>query len=387
MAFYLDIADNGDLLISDLTKNQMVIYGRGHAVTLGAADIARAERATVTSGVPLSGPLAPKVSVTVGAPVAEQIVEMFVDEGSAVRREQPIARFRDDVLRASAASARAEVATTRMAVAIAVAESTRAAALFREGAIARRDHDNALLATESARARFALAEAQAASADDRLETATLKAPVSGVVSELHAQAGDRVDFGKPVISIVDNRVLELEASVEAQWLRELRIGRLVRLTLSQGGGDTIMGRIARINPSADPATRQVRIYVDVPNGAGRLVGGLFVSGRAEVAQARDVVTVPAAAVRREGERQETVVYVVARQIVARRPVTVGLRDAERGLVEIRRGLEPGEVVIVGPVENLADGMRVEFAGQGPDSSRSGGQGDAPTPGRSDPPRN
>ena len=331
-------------------------------VTLGAADIARAERATLTSGVPLSGPLSPKVSVTVGAPLAEQIVEMFVDEGSAVQRGQPIARFRDDVLRASAASARAEVATTRMAVAVAVAESTRAEALFREGAIARRDHDNALLATESARARFALAEAQAASAEDRLETATLKAPVGGIVSALHAQAGDRVDNGKPVLSIVDNRVLELEASVEAQWLRELRIGRTVWLTVSQAGGDTITGRIARINPSADPATRQVRLYVDVPNGAGRLVGGLFVSGHAVVAEARDVVTVPPAAVRSEGERQETVVYVVARQIVARRPVTVGLRDTERGLVEIKSGLEPGEVVIVGPIENVADGMRVELAG-------------------------
>ncbi len=336
------------------------------AVTLGAADIARAERATLTSGVPLSGPLVPKVSVTVGAPIAEQIVEMFVDEGSAVRRGQPIARFRDDVLRASAASARAEVATARMAVAVAVAESTRAEVLFHEGAIARRDHDNALLATESARARFALAEAQAASAEDRLETATLKAPVSGIVSALHAQAGDRVDNGKPVLSIVDNRVLELEASVEAQWLRELRIGRAVRLTLSQGGGggvaDTITGRIARINPSADPATRQVRLYVDVPNQAGRLVGGLFVSGRAVVAEVHDVVAVLPAAVRTEGERQETVVYVVERQIVARRPVTVGVRDAERGLVEITSGLAPGDVVIVGPIEHLADGMRVEIAG-------------------------
>ncbi len=330
------------------------------AVTLGSADVAQAGRATVTSGVPLSGPLAPKVSVTVGAPLAEQVLDVYVDEGQAVERGQPVARFRDDVLRAAAASARAEVATSRMGVAVAVAESTRAEALFREGAIARRDHDNAMLATESARARFALAEAQAASASDRLETATLRAPVAGVVSEVHAQAGDRVDFGKPVVSLVDNRVLQLEASVEAQWLRELRVGRAVTLTVSQLPGDTITGRVARINPSADPATRQVRIYVDVPNRAGRLVGGLFVSGRAVVAEARDVVTVPPAAVRTEGERQETVVYVVERQIVSRRLVTVGIRDAARGLVEITSGLAPGAVVIVGPVENLTDGMRVDM---------------------------
>lgn len=331
------------------------------AITLGADDVTHAVRATVTSGVPLSGPLSPKVKVDVGAPLAEQITAMLVDEGTRVTAGQPVARFRDDVLRAAAASARAEVATTRMAVAVAVADSTRAEALFREGAISRRDHDNAMLATESARARFALAEAQAASAEDRLETATLKAPVSGVISARHAQAGDRVDFGKPVVSIVDTRVLELEASVEAQWLRELRVGRAVQLTMSQLPGDTITGRIARINPTADPATRQVRVYVDVPNGSGRLVGGLFVSGQAIVSEARNVVTVPVNAVRVEGAEAATFVYVVASDVVSRRPVTTGLRDAGRGVVEIRSGVAAGEAVVVGSVEELSDGSRVQIA--------------------------
>jgi RND family efflux transporter MFP subunit len=274
-----------------------------------------------------------------------------------------VARFRDDVLRAAAASATADVATARMAVAVAVAESSRAEALFREGAIARRDHENALLATESARARFALAEAQAASAADRLATATVRAPVGGVVSVRHVQTGDRADFNAPVVSIVDNGVLQLEASVEAQWLRELRVGRPVRLTVSQLPGDTIMGRIARINPTADPATRQVRIYVDVPNGHGRLVGGLFVSGFAVIAEARDAVAVPQAAVRTEGVDQATVIYVVAGGRVARRPVTVGLRDPVRGFVQITHGIAAGDTVVVGPVDALGEGTRIEIAGR------------------------
>lgn len=335
------------------------------AATLGVSDIATAARATVREGVPLSGPLEPKVMVTVGAPVAEQLVEMFVDEGDAVVRGQAIARFRDDVLRANAASSRADVANVRMAVQLAAAESTRAVALFGEGAISRRDHDNALLATESARARLALAEAQAAGAADRLETATLKAPVSGVVSHRHIQAGDRVDFGKPVLDIVDTRVLQLAASVEAQWLRELRVGRRVTLTLAQQDGDTITGRIARINPTADPATRQVRIYVDVPNGNRRLVGGLFVSGRAVVSEAHDVVTVPRVAVRYEGLERAPVVYVIANDLVARRPVTVGLEDPDRGLTQILSGVSDGETVVVGPVDGLADGTRVTVAGRTP----------------------
>lgn len=331
------------------------------ALTLGDRDVAIATRATLVGGVPLSGPLAPKVSVTVGAPIAEQIVEMFVNEGDAVERGQPLARFRDDVLRASAASARADLANARMGVTLAAAESSRAEALFHEGAIARRDHDNAMLAVEAARARQALAEAQTASAADRLETATLKSPVGGVVSQRFAQAGDRVDFGKPVLAIVDNRVLQLEASVEAQWLRELRIGRVVTLTVSGIPGDTLIGRIARINPSADPATRQVRIYVDVPNPGGRLVGGLFVSGRAVVSEVRNALVVPVAAVRREGTNQDAVMYIVTGDKIARRPVVLGLADSDRGLVEIKSGIALGDTVVVGPVENLAEGTRIEIA--------------------------
>jgi len=334
------------------------------AVTLGDRDVARAARATLVGGVPLSGPLAPKVSVTVGAPIAEQVVQMFVDVGDPVRQGQPLARFRDDVLRAAAASATADVANARMAATVAAAESSRAEALFAEGAIARRDHDNAMLGVEAARARLTLAQSQAASASDRLETATLTAPVNGVVSQRFAQAGDRVDFGKPVVTIVDNSVLELEAAVEARWLPVLAVGRPVSLTVSQVPGDTIVGRIARINPMADPATRQVRLYVDVANRGGRLVGGLFVSGRILVSQARDVVAVPQAAVRTEGAAQEIVIYVVTGDRVARRPVVVGLADPDRGLVEITSGVAAGDTVVVGPVDGLVDGTRITIARTG-----------------------
>ncbi len=331
------------------------------AVTLGAADVATAARTTLTGGVPLSGPLTPKVNVTVGSPIAEQITAMLVSEGDPVQQGQPIAQFRDDVLRAAAASAAADVANARMAVNLAVAESARADALYREGAIAKRDHDNAVLAAEASRARQALAEAQLASANDRLETATLKSPVTGIVSQRFAQAGDRVDFGKPVLAIVDNSVLQLEASVEAQWLPQLRVGRPVRLTVAGMDGDTLTGHIARINPTADPATRQVRLYVDVPNGARRLVGGLFVSGEAVVNESRDAVAVPQAAVRREGTAQETVVYVVNQGKIARRPVRTGIIDTGTGLVEVRSGLAAGDTVVVGPIEGLAEGTRVDVA--------------------------
>jgi len=324
---------------------------------LGASDVAAVVTASLREGVPISGALLAKVNITVGAPLAEQVAEMFVDEGVPVRRGQPLVRFRDEVLRAAAASAQAEVTRAQLAVRIAGADSARAEALLREGAIAPRDYDNALVGLEAARAQVALSQAQAASANDRLESATLRAPASGVVSERHVQAGDRVDFGAPVVNIVDTRVLQLEASVPAQALPALRVGREV--TLVTTSGDAVTGRIARINPTADPATRQVRLYVDVANGEGRLVGGLYVSGRAIVREVRDAVALPRRAVRVEGDDRATVVYAVRGGVIAKVPVQLGVEDAEQGLVQVVSGLAAGDLVVVGPVEGLADGTRVQ----------------------------
>lgn len=337
--------------------------GAAGTITIGAADVATAARADLQSGVPVSGSLEPKVNMTVGAPMAEQIVETYVEEGQRVEQGQPLVRFKDEVVRAGANSARADVTTQRMQVSIAVAESTRAENLLREGAISPRDRDNAILGLNAARARQALSEAQLASAEDRLATSTLRAPAAGVVSKRYAQAGDRVDMGKPVVDIVDTRVLQLTASVPVEYVGDLRVGRPVSLRASQLDSTRLTGRISRINPTADDATRQLRVYVDIPNGAGRLVGGMFVSGRVLLREAPNAVAVPRTAVRLEGDARTPVVYVIAGGKVHRRVVGVGVVDEEQGLQQITAGIQPGDLVVVGPVEGLTDGAAAEVEGR------------------------
>ena len=330
--------------------------------TLNAADVAVAQRANLRTGIPLSGALEPKVRVTVGAPMAEQLVEMYVNEGDRVDSGQRLAKFKDQVLQAAAAYANADVASQRLNVRVAEAESARAVALFTEGAIAQRDRDNALAALEGAHARLSLAVSQAANAEDRLRSAVLTAPAAGVISKRFAQAGDRIDNGKPVFELVDTRVLQLSASVPTEWLPELKIGRVVSLTVAQMDSAPVSGRISRINPTADPATRQIQIYVDVPNPREALVGGLFVSGRVVTKEVAHAVAVPRAAVRYEGEDRTPTVYVVTAGRLARRAVGVGIADDDAGLVEITRAVTAGDTVVIGPIEGLAEGTLVAIGG-------------------------
>jgi len=352
------------------TAGQALAEVAPNTATLNATDVAVARRATLRSGIPLSGALEAKVKITVGAPLAEQLIEMYVNEGDRVQQGQPLARFKDQVLQAAATYARADVQTQRMTVRMAEAESARAVALFAEGAIAQRDRDNALVALEAARSRLSLSESQASNSEDRLKSATLTAPAAGVISKRYAQAGDRVDNGKPVLELVDTRVLQLAASVPTEWLPELRIGRLVSLTIAQLDSSHVSGQIARINPTADPATRQIQIYVDVPNPRETLVGGLFASGRVVTHEVRDAVAVPREAVRYEGEERTPYVYAVSSGKIARRRVAVGVADDDLSLVEITSGVAAGDTVIIGPIEGLADGTPVEIGG----GSRAGARG-------------
>jgi membrane fusion protein, multidrug efflux system len=189
----------------------------------------------------------------------------------------------------------------------------------------------------------------------------LTAPAAGVISKRYAQAGDRVDNGKPVLEIVDTRVLQLSASVPTEWLADLKIGRPVSLAVAQLGSAQVSGRISRINPTADPATRQIQIYVDVPNPRETLVGGLFVSGRVVTREAPRAVAVPRPAVRYEGEARTPYVYVVSGGKIARRQVVVGISDDDAGLVEMSAAVTVGDTVVIGPIEGLGDGTPVAVA--------------------------
>jgi RND family efflux transporter MFP subunit len=135
----------------------------------------------------------------------------------------------------------------------------------------------------------------------------------------------------------------------------------VTLRAAQLDSTPITGRISRINPTADEATRQVRIYVDIPNGAGRLMGGIFVSGWVLLREVEGIA-VPRTAVRYEGDARTPVVYTVAGGTVHRRVVGVGVADEERGLTQITSGVQAGDGVVVGPVEGLSDGVPVEVLG-------------------------
>lgn len=309
---------------------------------LSPADVVTAEVTDLAAGVPVSGTLEPAVDIRITAPVGDVLDAVPVREGEAVAQGQVLARFRADAIEPAAVSAEA-------ALAVAAADRERHQNLYREGAVSKRD-------LEAAEAQWRSAEAQASAARKRLAESVVRAPVAGVIAERHVEAGTRRDVGDPMFRLVNTRTLEFEATVPGEHAAAVRRGAPVRLVVSGWAGKAIEGVIARVNAAADPATRQVKLYVSVPNPGGALVGGLYATGTVVTARAAQALAVPLAAVHGAGD--SLWVMVVEDGRLARKPVRTGVRDEVRELVQVTAGLAPGAAVVRAPVEGLAPGAAV-----------------------------
>lgn len=327
-------------------------------IVLGPADTAVVVQGPVVSGPALSGTLVATDQATVRAQLGGTVLETYAEPGERVERGEVLARLDTAALQDALISARSAVTTARSQVALAEREEERQRALVEAGAVARRNVETAQQQTVVANAQLAQASAQLAQAQEQLGNTRVTSPFTGVISEKPFSTGDVVQPGTALYTIVDPSSLELEAAVPAEQLGTLHIGAPVTFTVNGVASREFEGRVTRINPSVDPATRQVRVYAEIPNTDGALVAGLFAEGRIAT-QMREGLTVPTDAIERS--MQQPALLVVREGKVQRVAVLLGLRDEQAQRVEVRRGVRAGEVVLVGAAQEITPGTPVRVA--------------------------
>jgi RND family efflux transporter MFP subunit len=327
-------------------------------MVLGPEDTALVMRAPIQSGPAITGTLAADRQATLRAQIAGSVLETYAEPGQAVSRGQVLARLDSTSLTDAYASARAAVENARNNLAVAQREGQRQQALLAAGAVAQRNVETAQQTVVQAQTAVAQARSQLASAEKQLGYTRATAPFSGVVSERPVTAGDVVQPGTALYTVVDPSSFQLEASVPAEQLSSLRVGAPVEFTVTGYAGRRFRGSVTRINPSADPATRQVRVYAELPNADNDLVAGLYAEGRVE-SESRNAITLPAGAIDRRMARPA--VLRVREGKVERVEVQLGMVDDQEQRVEVRGGVAPGDVVLMGSAQELAPGTRVQLA--------------------------
>ena len=327
------------------------------ALTLGPEAVAVIQQEEIRTGPQLSGNLSAEREAQVRAQLSGQVLAVYADQGQAVRAGQPLARIDATALGQAATSAATQVRSAELAVDIARRNYERAQTLNQAGAMSDRDLEAARTQLAQAQASAAGARSTQASAGKQLSNAEVRSPINGVVSMRPVSAGDIVQPGTALFTVVDPKSMRLEASVPADQLAQLKVGSTVRFTVNGYPGRAFTGTVQRIAPAADPATRQVPVVVTIPNDEGTLVAGLFAQGRVE-SQVRQGTMVPATAV---DERSVTpTVLRLKGGRVERVNVALGLRDPDTERVEVTSGVAAGDTVLVGAALGTAPGTPVRI---------------------------
>ena len=324
-------------------------------LVLSAQDVASAQLSTIAGGSVITGSLQPAWIVTISAQVPGTVQSLAVDRGVAVREGQVLAVIQAEGIRGAAEGARAGVAAAEANLAVARQRMESAQTLRQAGAMSEIDFKAAAAGYEAARAQVAAARAQAAGAIEAAYSATIRAPMSGVINTRSVQVGENVNPGTEMFQLVRSDELELFGQVPLESAATLRPGQPVIFSIPAYPNREFRGSVARIEPMANPQTRQVGVYVRLKNPGG-IVGGQFATGRIVGQSTQEATVIPEAAVR--GGTNDTHVLVVQNGRVTKRTIQVGNTDATSGMVAVTNGLQPGEMVIVAAT-GIEEGARVQ----------------------------
>ncbi|HWH83601.1 MAG TPA: efflux RND transporter periplasmic adaptor subunit [Burkholderiaceae bacterium] len=332
------------------------------ALELGAADVSVARVAALTRLLSVSGGLKAVNSAVVKAKVASEIKALTVREGDTVKAGQVIGQLdtTEFEFRLKQAEQTAIAARTQLDIAKRTLANNRA--LVEQGFISATGLETSVSGEAGAAASYQAALAAAELARKARADSILVAPIAGIVSQRLAQPGERVGIEGKVVEIVDLSRIELEAAVAPEDVGSVQIGQTARLTVD-GLTEPATATVARINPSTQPGTRAVMVYLALQPQPG-LRQGLFARGSIEL-QRREALVVPVSSVRVDQARP----YVIALQggAARQRPVELGARgvalfDGRReAAVELLSGVAAGDTLLRANAGALRDGTRARLA--------------------------
>jgi membrane fusion protein, multidrug efflux system len=329
------------------------------SITLAESDIATVAPTTIEDGVALTGDLRPLETIDVRSRIEGDLLSVYVREGEQVSAGQLLASFEASTQESSRASAEADRVAANAELQNAQWTLEQNESLFKAGAIAERDLKTSQQAVATARARLAAAVARLRASGNEARDTRVVAPASGVVEKRLVDGGVHLARGAPMFTIVRSGTLELAAAIPARQAAPVRTGQVVHFVAD---GRRFDGKVARVSPTIDPATRSITVYVQVPNPGNTLRGGTFATGRVVSRTLANALAIPTGALRQGQEDGKPFVYRIDGKTLNVAPVQIGVVDEQQGIAQVTEGLQAGDKIVVGNVGTLGRGMKVTIAG-------------------------
>lgn len=358
------------VVIAALVVVAAVVYLRKRSASAAAAAaaaeadvvvgvrVAKAERKPIAEESSTLGTIFPREQAIVSPKVGGQIVQMRLLKNAVVGKGEVIAQLE---------AADRDIRDARANLEAARALYERRRALYAQGGIALRDVEAARLALTTAENTIRLAEDRTGSTGNpgsgggSLTYASVRAPISGVVTDQFQFEGEFAAAGAKLVTIADMSEVIVKAQVADSVVALVHVGDTATVRVPDQPDLRLPGRISLVSRSSDPVNRTVEVWVNLANAAGRLRSG----GAAELViatkQANDAVVVPVSAVTLDAPDKNTgtVMVVDAGNVAHETRVTVGIRTPQA--VQITSGLKGGETVVTEGNYALPDASKVEVS--------------------------
>ncbi|PZO20654.1 MAG: efflux transporter periplasmic adaptor subunit [Burkholderiales bacterium] len=302
--------------------------------------VAKPERSSLPIRLQANGNITAWQEASVGAELnGLRLASVNVNVGDVVRKGQVLAEFARETTQADSLQSRASLAQAEASFENAKADADRARSIQDSGALSASQVAQYLTQEKVARAQLEAAKAVLSATEVRLGNTKVHAPDDGVISARGATVGAVVSAGQELFRLVRQSRMEWRGEVTPSEVGRIRTGQKVQITAATGL--EIAGQVRAIAPSADPQTRNILVFVDLPRHAD-LKAGTFAKGFFELGQS-EALTVPSESlVVRDGSNY---VFVIDPQGKAsQRKVQTGRRAGER--VEVLEGLKLEEPVAV-----------------------------------------
>ena len=350
-------------------------------VELGAA-----KRGDLAAHLTVVGNLIGLQTVDVAPRVAGRLTSISVELGDPVRRGQTIARVEDreiaEQVRQAEASMEVSKATIRQREAdLKVTELNfdRSKNLFARQLLAKQALDDAESRYLAAVAQVDLAKAQQAQNDARLQelrfnlnNTIITSPVDGFIGRRNVDPGAMVNTNTAIASVVDISRLKLVVNVVEKDLRMVTAGDVGVVEVDAYPGEKFNGRIARVAPVLDPATRTAAIEIEIPNPGHRLKPGMYARITLTVEERKNALVAPKSAVIDFENKRG--VWVPTEETRAKFvPVELGIEGTDT--VEIVAGLKEGDQFVTTGAAAVRNNDQLVIAGaNGPSKGPMGGEG-------------
>jgi RND family efflux transporter MFP subunit len=306
--------------------------------------------------------------ITIGTKILGQIVQEPIEEGQHIKAGDVLARIDDRDYQAQLHQAVAIRDVAKANLHLLQDKADRARYLIKSGAISTDDWETAITAAEVGQAQLERDEAAVDYAKFNVSQCVISSPINGIVLKKYREVGDTINFGgqiqagggaTDIAQLADTDDMRAEVDINEVDIAKVGIGSPVIVALDSYPDKQFDAALVKVYPAADRQRGTVRIEVRIARPDVEIIKpemsakvSFLENQPASTQQPR--ITVPKGAVR--SDEGEAYVWTVRESIVKRVSIVRG-QETETG-IEIKQGLKDGDVVVVSPQANLANGRKV-----------------------------